>query len=286
MSSVHQGIPFLPEGVLDPAPATNNAIRVFDDVVQCAVISMALTAPPVSPADGDRYIVASPATGDWALHENDMASFVAEGTEWEFYAPTQVNYVLNQADQLLYLFDASSSPGSWAPLTGGGGGGTVDSIVAGTNVTVDDTDPANPIVSAASGSGVVESIVEGTGVTVDDTDPANPIVGVAPSPLLAATYTATHNMVLGDQYKGVTMNVASANNFEIQPNASVACDVGAVVAITQLGAGQTTITAAGGVTLEYDSVGLFPRTRAQYSQISAWQRATDVWLLSGDMEPV
>lgn len=35
----------------------------------------------------------------------------------------------------------------------GGGGGIVESIVAGANVTVDDTDPANPIVSASGGGG-------------------------------------------------------------------------------------------------------------------------------------
>jgi len=34
----------------------------------------------------------------------------------------------------------------------GAAGGQVDSVVAGTNVTVDDTDPANPIVSASGGS--------------------------------------------------------------------------------------------------------------------------------------
>lgn len=60
----------------------------------------------------------------------------------------------------------------------GGGSGSVESIVAGDNVTVDDTDPANPIVSAhGSGFGVVESVVAGSRITVDDTDPANPIVG-------------------------------------------------------------------------------------------------------------
>ena len=32
--------------------------------------------------------------------------------------------------------------------TGGGGGGSVNSVVAGDNVVVDSTDPANPIVSA------------------------------------------------------------------------------------------------------------------------------------------
>lgn len=64
--------------------------------------------------------------------------------------------------------------------TGGSGSGIVESVVAGDNVTVDATDPANPIVSAhGSGFGVVESIVAGTNVTVDDTDPANPIVSAA-----------------------------------------------------------------------------------------------------------
>jgi len=33
----------------------------------------------------------------------------------------------------------------------GGGGGTVDSVVAGTGISVDNTDPANPIVSATGG---------------------------------------------------------------------------------------------------------------------------------------
>jgi len=33
-----------------------------------------------------------------------------------------------------------------------GGGGGVESVVAGTNITVDDTDPANPIVSATGSS--------------------------------------------------------------------------------------------------------------------------------------
>jgi len=43
--------------------------------------------------------------------------------------------------------------GKWMSLGGGGGGGQVDSIVAGTNITVDSTDPVNPIISSAGGSG-------------------------------------------------------------------------------------------------------------------------------------
>ena len=39
-------------------------------------------------------------------------------------------------------------------LPSGGSGGQVDSVVGGTDITVDATDPANPIVSAAGGAGV------------------------------------------------------------------------------------------------------------------------------------
>jgi len=56
--------------------------------------------------------------------------------------------------------------------------GVVQAVVAGTNITVDATDPANPVVSSTGGSGVVETIVPGKGFTVDATDPANPILNV------------------------------------------------------------------------------------------------------------
>lgn len=55
-------------------------------------------------------------------------------------------------------------------------GGGVLSVVAGTNVTVDDTDPHNPIVSATGSGGGVESVTGSTSITVDNTDPDNPIV--------------------------------------------------------------------------------------------------------------
>jgi hypothetical protein len=52
-------------------------------------------------------------------------------------------------------------------------GGGIQSVQAGTNVTVDNTDPQNPIISATGGGGGVESV---TGNIVDNTDPANPTV--------------------------------------------------------------------------------------------------------------
>lgn len=59
----------------------------------------------------------------------------------------------------------NSASGKWVNGTGGGGSGTVDSIVAGNNIDVDATDPANPIVSVetltlADISDVTASITE------------------------------------------------------------------------------------------------------------------------------
>lgn len=45
-------------------------------------------------------------------------------------------------------------------------GGGVNSVVAGTNVTVDNTDPANPIVSSTGGTGAVTSVNSHVGVVV------------------------------------------------------------------------------------------------------------------------
>ena len=45
--------------------------------------------PPTSPLTGEKYIVASPATGDWSGKENNIATF--NGLDWEFTIP-DVNY--------------------------------------------------------------------------------------------------------------------------------------------------------------------------------------------------
>lgn len=53
----------------------------------------------------------------------------------------------------------------------------VASVVAGSRITVDATDPRNPIVTAdVQAGGQVDSVVGGTNCSVDATDPVNPIV--------------------------------------------------------------------------------------------------------------
>jgi len=48
----------------------------------------------------------------------------------------------------------------------------VQSVVGGNNVSVDVTDPENPVVNASG----VQTVVAGTGISVDVTDPENPVI--------------------------------------------------------------------------------------------------------------
>lgn len=73
----------------------NEALAILDAVVQAAVADRDLTAPPVSPAEGQRWIVKPTATGDWAGHNNAVALW--DGGAWNFYVP--------KAGWLVYVLD-------------------------------------------------------------------------------------------------------------------------------------------------------------------------------------
>ena len=85
-----QTSPILSLPYIQPAQAQkhvthNEALRILDAVTQLSVIDTSLTAPPVQPAEGDRYIVASTATDGWAGQDHNIAVRV-DGT-WQFFVP-------------------------------------------------------------------------------------------------------------------------------------------------------------------------------------------------------
>lgn len=97
------------------------------------------------------------------------------------------------------------------------------------------------------------------------------------------TQTASYQLVLADAGKLVQMNVASANNLTVPPNSTVAFPVGTQILLHQLGAGQTTVVAAGGVTINRHSY-FSLKLRGQYSTAMLIKIATDTWILSGQLE--
>lgn len=98
---------------------------------------------------------------------------------------------------------------------------------------------------------------------------------------IESAQTASYTLVLGDAGKMVTMTNASANNLTVPPNSSVAFPVNTRIDIIQYGAGQTTVVAGSGVTVL--SSGSKLKFTGQYSGASLWKKATDTWVLVGDL---
>jgi hypothetical protein len=101
-------------------------------------------------------------------------------------------------------------------------------------------------------------------------------------PLLVATNeeTASYTLVLSDAQKVVEMNVGSANTLTIPPNSSVAYPIGTSILVVQTGAGQTTITAGAGVTVN-SFLGL--KIIGQWAGCTLIKRATDTWVAVGGL---
>lgn len=99
------------------------------------------------------------------------------------------------------------------------------------------------------------------------------------------TQTGTsYTTVLADNGKLVTLSNAAAIAVTIPPNSSVTYPVGAQINMAQLGAGQVTVAGDTGVTVvSTGATAATPKTRAQYSTLTAVQTSTDNWLVMGDI---
>ena len=92
--------------------------------------------------------------------------------------------------------------------------------------------------------------------------------------------TASYTLVLADKNKLVEMGVGSGNTLTVPPNSSVAFPVGSTITILQTGAGQCTLTAGAGVTVN-GTPGL--KLRTTWSSATIIKRATDTWVALGDL---
>jgi hypothetical protein len=134
-------------------------------------------------------------------------------------------------------------------------------------------------------SGVTKSMV-GLG-NVDNTSDADKPVSTATTAAISTSKTqlelnsqtgTTYTLVLADAGKRVDMSNASANTLTVPPNSSVAFPTNTLIFVSQGGAGQTSIAAGSGVTLN-TAEGL--KVEAQYKMVSLIKTATDTWLVIG-----
>lgn len=98
---------------------------------------------------------------------------------------------------------------------------------------------------------------------------------------IRASTAASVTALITDDGKLITMSNASANTFTIPPNSSVAFGIGTQLNIAQLGAGQTSIVAGAGVTL--NSAGAKLKLSAQYAVATCVKTDTNEWFVVGSL---
>jgi hypothetical protein len=111
-ATTHLLLPYILAAQAQKHVTHNEALRLLDAMVQLAVLDRTRTAPPASPADGDRHIVASGASGLWAGWDLNVA-YWADGA-WTRLVP-RAGWVAWVADEnLLLVFDGAE----WASVGG------------------------------------------------------------------------------------------------------------------------------------------------------------------------
>jgi hypothetical protein len=157
-------------------------------------------------------------------------------------------------------------------------GATVTTIAGLTLTTATLTTPTLTLSSTTSSTdGQIGWISAQDKITVGD---GTNTVEFAPSTRLINQQTASYTLGLTDKDKIVEMNVGSANNLTVPLNSTVAYPIGTVIDIVQVGSGQTTVVATGGVTINSTS-GL--KIRTQWGSASLIKRAENTWVLIGDV---
>jgi hypothetical protein len=105
------GLPYLAAGQAQKHVTLNESLRMLDVIVQLAVESRALAAPPASPAEGAAYLVAAGPSGAWSGHAGKIAAFQDGG--WMIYAARAGWLAWVKAESQLCAYDGAT----WAPIS-------------------------------------------------------------------------------------------------------------------------------------------------------------------------
>jgi len=131
--------------------------------------------------------------------------------------------------------------------------------------------------------GDITAVTAGTGLTGGGTSGAISLAfdyAVGNQAIENAQTGTTYTLVAADAGKMVTLTNASAITLTIPTNASVAFPVNTRIDLLQYGAGQVTV---GGAGVTINSSGAKLKLTGQYSGASLWKKATDTWVLIGDL---
>lgn len=160
MTTPNLQLPEVPEAIEGASDEINAGFLRLDAIVQLAVISQALTIPPLAPLQGDRYIVPVGALGVWLTRARSIAFRIPTG--WIYIQPRpgwRARVLDEDAD---YLYDGTA----W--VLDPGGGGSLPDLDASTLLGR----------GSAAGTGEAEQVTLGSGLAM-----AGTVLSAAPSPV-------------------------------------------------------------------------------------------------------
>lgn len=160
-------LPFLAAAQSQKHVTVNEAFAQMDGLLVRQVQSSSLSLPPASPLEGQSWIIAQGAQGDWAGHDMDRAVFLEGG--WKFYTPLPGDILWDSAAACEILFNGTS----WRALgveLGVGGAQTVSEVLSFTHILTAGASSASvtPIPSHSAVIGVTTRVIQaitGAGTT-------------------------------------------------------------------------------------------------------------------------
>jgi hypothetical protein len=283
-TSTHLGLPYLLAAQAQKHVTHNEALRLLDAMVQLSVLDRTRTTPPASPADGDRHLVGSGATGLWAGWDLNVAFWV-DGV-WMRLVPRQGWLVWIAAEQVFVVWNGSA----WDPV------GVPQDVSDAIFSLVNDADPTKKGLFSLSGITTATTrtyslpntsselaILAGTQTFTGNktfsgtlTASGTVTVSAASASIGTATTTATYGMGTGATTTGVTKTVnlgtggASGSTTVVNIGSATAGAGGTTVvntptvtfanAVTQVGMPQANLTA--------QLLGLGGATADSYNRVS------------------
>lgn len=129
--STNLKLPYLAANQAQKHVTVNESLRRLDALIQIAVESAALAAPPATPAEGQSWIVAATPSGAWAGQGGKLAAW--QDGAWAFHTPRDGWIVWDKATAQIFVWRAGLAV--WTPLTAG-------ALTDATFVMQDDADAA------------------------------------------------------------------------------------------------------------------------------------------------
>lgn len=111
----HLGLPLIAASQSQKHVTHNQAIVILDAIVMLSVVDSTYTAPPASPVEGDRYKVASGASGAWATWDLNIALYTSG--QWIKLVPKKGWLCFDEATGALTVWSGSD----WTDLAAAGG---------------------------------------------------------------------------------------------------------------------------------------------------------------------